>query len=148
MPLHIIGAGLCRTGTSSLKAAIEQLDLGPCYHMKENFLNQDSQKWVDIHDAVRAGKSLDELKEMFEAVWQREEKTYKAAVDYPSQVYYKQLADIYPDAKVVRTLSCTLLCKSMSTSDVSVAKSLSQCFVASTPGSYVCSPGLLTLPNH
>lgn len=35
MTLRVIGAGLGRTGTNSLKAAIEQLGLGPCHHMIE-----------------------------------------------------------------------------------------------------------------
>ena len=35
MPLEIIGAGFGRTGTSSLKAALEHLGFGPCHHMYE-----------------------------------------------------------------------------------------------------------------
>ena len=35
MGLKLIGAGLGRTGTLSIKLALEQLGLGPCYHMVE-----------------------------------------------------------------------------------------------------------------
>ena len=37
--LKVIGAGFGRTGTSSLKAALEELGFGPCYHMYEVFIN-------------------------------------------------------------------------------------------------------------
>ena len=39
MPLEIIGPGFGRTGTMSLKLALEQIGLGPCYHMVEVFKN-------------------------------------------------------------------------------------------------------------
>ena len=35
MTLRIIGAGFGRTGTNSLKLALEQLGVGPCHHMFE-----------------------------------------------------------------------------------------------------------------
>lgn len=35
MAYQIIGAGFGRTGTASLKLALEQLGFGPCYHMTE-----------------------------------------------------------------------------------------------------------------
>lgn len=35
MSLRVIGAGFGRTGTMSLKVALEQLGFGPCYHMVE-----------------------------------------------------------------------------------------------------------------
>ena len=38
MTLKVIGAGFGRTGTLSLKSALEELGLGPCYHMVETTL--------------------------------------------------------------------------------------------------------------
>ena len=35
MTLKVIGAGFGRTGTNSLKLALEQLGFGPCHHMFE-----------------------------------------------------------------------------------------------------------------
>ena len=35
MTLQVIGAGLGRTGTYSLKLAINQIGFGPCHHMEE-----------------------------------------------------------------------------------------------------------------
>jgi hypothetical protein len=37
MSLEVIGAGFGRTGTMSIKVALEQLGYGPCYHMIELF---------------------------------------------------------------------------------------------------------------
>jgi len=51
MTLRVIGAGFGRTGTLSLKLALEQLGFGPCYHMVEVFKNPlASQWWVDAAD--------------------------------------------------------------------------------------------------
>src|SRR5919107_2308805 len=41
MAVKVIGAGFGRTGTASLKAALEELGFGPCYHMTEVFANPE-----------------------------------------------------------------------------------------------------------
>jgi hypothetical protein len=43
MPLSVIGAGFGRTGTMSLKLALEQLGFGPCYHMTEVFKDPNAR---------------------------------------------------------------------------------------------------------
>jgi len=52
----VVGAGLGRTGTTSLKNALEILLPGKCYHMEETLKYRDGacQKWVDF-----LGKRLD-----------------------------------------------------------------------------------------
>ena len=51
MTLKVIGAGFGRTGTVSLKVALEQLGFGPCYHMSEVFANAPHlQQWIDAAD--------------------------------------------------------------------------------------------------
>ena len=45
MALKVIGAGFGRTGTLSLKEALEKLGYGPCHHMKEVFLNSDQTEY-------------------------------------------------------------------------------------------------------
>ena len=45
MALKVIGAGFGRTGTLSLKSALEKLGFGPCHHMKEVIEHQDQTKW-------------------------------------------------------------------------------------------------------
>ena len=49
MALEIIGAGFGRTGTKSLKTAIDMLGLGPCYHMTEVVKNEGHRyRWAYI----------------------------------------------------------------------------------------------------
>jgi Sulfotransferase domain len=45
MTLKVIGAGFGRTGTLTLKLALEQLGFGPCYHMVEVFKNPQAIGW-------------------------------------------------------------------------------------------------------
>lgn len=90
MSLKIIGAGFGRTGTLSLKLALEKLGFGPCHHMMEVFQNPESVDWwIDAAD----GKPD----------WEKIFRGYNAAVDWPSCTFYAELADAYPDAKVILT---------------------------------------------
>ena len=92
MTLSVIGAGFGRTGTLSLKLALEELGLGPCYHMVEVFKNPAAfDWWSDAADDPRR------------ANWAQIFEGYNATVDWPNATYYKELADAYPDAKVILT---------------------------------------------
>jgi hypothetical protein len=91
MPLSVIGAGFGRTGTMSLKLALEQLGLGPCYHMMEVFKNP---KAPGYWEAVADGETPD---------WELIFEGYPATVDWPNATYYAELADAYPEAKVILT---------------------------------------------
>ena len=106
MPLQVIGSGFPRTGTTSLTAALNQLGLGPCYHMADNMKHRDSGTWIEILQAVKSDEGADKLKQRFEAVWDKGTMQYVSAVDLPAQVFYKELAEIYPNAKVVRGRIC------------------------------------------
>ena len=56
MGLKIVGAGLGRTGTNSLKLALEQLLGGPCYHMFELARREaDTPAW----EAAVRGEAVD-----------------------------------------------------------------------------------------
>ena len=90
MPLQVIGAGLPRTGTRSLRAALEQLLGGTCYHMSTLFENDQSavSMWQDAVD----GKPVD---------WESLFTGCTAAVDWPASAFWRELADEYPDAVVV-----------------------------------------------
>lgn len=92
MPLDVIGAGFGRTGTLSLKLALEQLGLGPCHHMMEVLENLDTAE--DWARAAR-GDKVD---------WDRIFAGYRSAVDFPTADYYRELAEHYPRAKVILTL--------------------------------------------
>jgi hypothetical protein len=91
MTLKIIGAGFGRTGTLSLKFALEQLGFAPCYHMMEVWRGSgDSDKW----EAIANGATPD---------WNDVFAGYPATVDWPSCHYWRDLAKAYPDAKILLT---------------------------------------------
>lgn len=92
MTLSVVGAGVGRTGTLSLKIALERLGFGPCYHMKEVFENLDAH--VPLWDRAAGGHEVD---------WNELFKGYKSAVDFPAASFYRELAAYYPEAKVVLT---------------------------------------------
>jgi hypothetical protein len=92
MALKVIGAGFGRTGTMSMKAALEQIGLGPCYHMVECLPRGPGhwQKWVDVASG--------------NADWDSIFDGFQSSVDFPSCSSYKALAAKYPDARVVLTV--------------------------------------------
>lgn len=91
MPLEIIGAGLGRTGTLSLKLALEQIGFGPCYHMAELMMNPArAPLWVAAADG----------KPDWEAIFAG----YASTTDYPACDFWRELATVYPNAKVILTL--------------------------------------------
>jgi hypothetical protein len=92
MTLAVIGAGFGRTGTASLKSALERLGCGPCYHMFEVVAHPEHARfWQRAAD----GAALD---------WDELLAPYRAAVDWPACRFYRELAEHYPEAKVVLTL--------------------------------------------
>jgi hypothetical protein len=91
MPLHVIGAGVGRTGTYSLKTAINQLGLGPCHHMEEVILNMPVQ--LPLWQAAADGKPN----------WSAIYDGYAAAVDWPTAGFYRELLETYPTARFVLT---------------------------------------------
>ncbi len=90
MALEIIGAGFGRTGTYSLKAALERLGFGPCHHMSEVFGNPSQ---IDLWSAVADGRP--EFERIFAG--------FRAAVDFPVSAYWKAVLAAYPAAKVILT---------------------------------------------
>ena len=91
MSLQIVGAGFGRTGTLSLKLALERLGFGPCYHMAEVFKNPSH---MTLWRKAWAG----------EDVWAQLFEGYGSGVDWPVAAFWKPLADYYPDAKVLLSL--------------------------------------------
>jgi hypothetical protein len=92
MALKVIGAGFGRTGTLSLKIALEQLGYGPCYHMLE--ITKDTKTKPDQWVAIANGESPD---------WDVVFEGYQAAVDWPAVSFYRELLSAYPEAKVILT---------------------------------------------
>jgi hypothetical protein len=92
MALEVIGAGLGRTATFSLKFALEHLGLGPCYHMSEVFAGarRNVPLWLD----VVCGKPD----------WDAVFEGFASTTDYPACTYWRELAAFYPNAKVILTV--------------------------------------------
>jgi hypothetical protein len=86
--MRLIGAGLPRTGTLSQKVALEMLGLAPCYHMVNVLADLDE---ADVWRRALNG----------EAVWSDLFDGFQSTVDWPGSFFYKELADFYPDAKVL-----------------------------------------------
>jgi hypothetical protein len=89
MTLKVIGAGLGRTGTLSLKLALEHLGFGPCYHMLE-IMGQARKRLPQWIEVVRGNPDWDAI---FEG--------YQSSVDYPACYFWREQAAQYPDAKVI-----------------------------------------------
>lgn len=92
MTLSVISSGFGRTGTKSLKDALEQLGFGPCHHMHE-ILEHPEQ--VAHWQALAEGKTPD---------WNLVFSGYRSQVDWPGAHYWRELADAFPDAKVIHTV--------------------------------------------
>lgn len=89
MALKVIGAGWGRTGTESLKKALEILEFDKCYHMFE--LIKDGKRVVYWEQLARGEKP--DYEKLFEG--------FQSAVDFPACAFYKEFMEQYPDAKVV-----------------------------------------------
>jgi hypothetical protein len=89
--LKVIGAGLGRTGTMSLKFALEHVGFGPCYHMIEFMAHvpEHLPKWLDVIDG----------RPDWEAVFDG----YVSTVDYPGCTYWRELVAKWPETKVILT---------------------------------------------
>jgi len=92
MNLEVIGTGVGRTGTYSLKLALAELGFGPCYHMEEVILQMP--KHLPLWQTAVAGNPD------FGAIYH----SYGSAVDWPTAGFYKELLRAYPDAKYVLTV--------------------------------------------
>ena len=92
--MKVICAGWGRTGTRSLKYALEYFTGQPSYHMQNILLNKkDAKKW---HNSI--------FQHNQEFNWEDIYKGYGACLDFPSCNYYKELMKAYPDAKVILTV--------------------------------------------
>ncbi|XP_063687387.1 uncharacterized protein LOC134820735 [Bolinopsis microptera] len=89
--LQVIGAGLGRTGTMSMKLALEEIGFGPCHHMVVTFGQEGCFKYFNN---ILKDK---EVEESIKAVF----KDFVAAVDYPGCMFYEELMKLNPDAKVI-----------------------------------------------
>jgi len=91
MALQVVGAGFGRTGTLSLKHALQRLGFGPCYHMMEVFPRHDHiARWHEL--TFNDDRAAD---------WDALFADFQSAVDWPAARWWRELAAHYADAKVV-----------------------------------------------
>ena len=86
MTLRVVGAGLGRTGTTSLKAGLELLLSAPCYHMDEVYAHPEH---VEVWRSALRGDTSG-----LGAVMAG----YAATVDWPGGAFWRELSSLFPDA--------------------------------------------------
>jgi hypothetical protein len=89
---RVIGAGFGRTGTASLKRALEMIGFGPCHHMEEVIKHPAE---VRTWESAARGEKID---------WGTFLQGWGSTVDFPSSLYYKELMPVFPQAKVILTV--------------------------------------------
>ncbi len=87
--LKIIGAGFGRTGTVSLRVALEKLGYGKCYHMLDIPSNPNH---IGYWEAASRGEPVN---------WPALFEGYQSVVDFPGCCFYKSMLEQYPSAKVI-----------------------------------------------
>ncbi len=92
MALELIGAGLGRTGTLSLKVALERIGYGPCYHM------------IEVLTAPERGRHWLEQTQGGCHDWDAIFQGFRATVDWPAAAFWRELVERAPDAKVLLSL--------------------------------------------
>lgn len=89
MTLRVVGAGLGRTGTNSLKLALEELLGGPCYHMWEVRERPDAPTvWADAYEGRLPN-------------WSAFFDDYRATVDWPAAPFWREISAVFPDALIL-----------------------------------------------
>lgn len=90
MSLRVLGPGLGRTGTYSLKLALERLLGGRCHHMAE--VNANPRHHLPLWVPVLRGEEVD---------WEVVFAGYVAQMDFPGAAFWPELLEAFPDALVV-----------------------------------------------
>lgn len=89
MTIRVVGAGLGRTGTHSLKLALERLIGAPCYHMIEVFGHPEHMaQWREA--ATGAAPDWAELLEGYDAI-----------VDWPGASFWRDISEAFPDSIIL-----------------------------------------------
>jgi Sulfotransferase domain len=91
--MQVIGAGFGRTGTLTLKAALEELGVGPCYHMVEVLWGDTSR--LGLWQAAASGEEVD---------WKAVFDGFESTVDWPGCTFWEPLMEVFPEAKVLLTV--------------------------------------------
>lgn len=87
--MKLIGAGFGRSGTMSIKAALEEVGYGPSYHMKIAL-----PRFYHLYFFMKAWKGK-------KVNWKRFFRRYNSVVDWPTCSFYREMMAEYPDAKIL-----------------------------------------------
>ncbi|HEU0024585.1 MAG TPA: sulfotransferase [Thermoleophilaceae bacterium] len=87
--MKVIGAGFGRTGTMSLKAALEQIGFGPSFHMIDLIREPEP---LPSWQAAAAGETVD---------WTEILDGWESSVDWPGCSFWEQMSETWPDAPVL-----------------------------------------------
>ena len=90
--MKVIGVGFGRTGTMSLKAALEQLGAGPCFHMIDLIMGANKERDLAQWVKVAADDPVD---------WHEVFDGWEATVDWPAAARWREICAAFPDAPVL-----------------------------------------------
>jgi hypothetical protein len=90
--VKVIGVGLGRTGTTSLKVALQDLGAGPCFHMLDLIVGEHQQRDLDRWTRVANGERPD---------WQEVFDGWESTVDWPACSLWEEIVDAFPDTPVL-----------------------------------------------
>jgi len=96
--LKVIGAGLGRTGTMSMKEALSDLGLGPVYHTKELLFEGagiPTRHHFELFAAAGRGERIK---------WANLFKGFQSSLDFPACLFWKEQLQAFPKAKVLLTV--------------------------------------------
>lgn len=86
--MKLINLGFGRTGTTSLKAALERIGYAPCFHTTDLLTSTDN---LDVWEAAGRGETTN---------WQVFFKDY-AVADWPAALHWRDILAAHPTAKVM-----------------------------------------------
>lgn len=108
---QVIGSGFGRTGTNSLKLALEILYGTPCYHMIElevedkipqrSYVIENEKKYTYTHSEAWLSVAMNGIESVNIKHMLR---NYSSAIDFPASAHYKDLMKVYPGAKIILTV--------------------------------------------
>lgn len=90
--MKLIGVGFGRSGTMSLKGALEQLGADPCFHMIDLIMGESKERDLAYWERIANGEDVD---------WHEVFEPWDATVDWPACRYWRELADAFPDAPIL-----------------------------------------------
>lgn len=90
--MKVIGVGFGRTGTMSLKAALERLGAGPCFHMIELIMGERRERDLQQWTRIGAGEAVD---------WHEVFDGWEATVDWPAAARWREICEAFPDVPVL-----------------------------------------------